>query len=289
MTKFGISHVADGKSRLRWIFIASLAGGLIGANALAVTVTLGSVKDATLISDQLPELALGAAYSIYSGRVGTQGNSTLRRGLMQFNFSSIPAGSTVTSVQLKLYMSASQTGTQTVNLQKSLLSWGEGASFAFGGGGAPAQTNDATWWNRFYPSQPWPTPGGSFSTTVSASKSIGGVGWYTWGSTTQLVADVQSWIDQPQSNFGWGVLGNEVTLQSVKRFDAKESGANNPQLIVMYSPPPANPADVNNDGRVDGIDLAIVLSAWGTSNGQADINDDQLVDGVDLALVLAAW
>lgn len=280
---------------MRWGFrfafscCAAAMLGVLCVPAYPATITLGSVKDATLISDELPELALGAAYSVYAGRVGVQGNGTLRRGLMQFNFSSIPVGSVVTSVQLKLYMSATQAGTQTINLKKSLLSWGEGASFAFGGGGAPAQANDATWWNRFYPGTPWPNPGGEFSSVVSASKSVGGIGWYVWGSTTQMVADVQSWVDQPATNFGWGILGNEDTLESVKRFDSRESTVNNPQLIVTYNPPPADPADVNNDGQVDGVDLAIVLGAWSTSNAQADINDDGVVDGIDLSYLLAAW
>ncbi|MSR44137.1 MAG: hypothetical protein EXS15_02100 [Phycisphaerales bacterium] len=50
-----------------------------------------------------------------------------------------------------------------------------------------------------------------------------------------------------------------------------------------------NPADVNNDGFVNGIDLASVLSAWGTSGGAADINNDGIVNGVDLASILSNW
>lgn len=253
------------------------------------TVMVTSVKDATLISDPSSELALGAAYNIYAGRVGENGLGTLRRGLLQFDLSAVPSGSIITSVQLNLYLSASQTGTQTVSIKKMLLSWGEGASFAFGGGGAPAQANDATWTNRFYPSQPWPVPGGSFSSTLSASKSVAGIAWYTWGSTPQMVADVQGWLDAPASNNGWILLGNEETLQAVKRFDARESGPNAPQLIITYNPPTGNPSDLNNDGLVNGTDLAILLGAWNTANATADINNDRHVDGTDLALLLAGW
>jgi hypothetical protein len=46
-------------------------------------------------------------------------------------------------------------------------------------------------------------------------------------------------------------------------------------------------ADLNQDGRVDGADLATLLGAWGTS--AADLNGDGAVDGVDLGLLLAAW
>jgi len=52
-------------------------------------------------------------------------------------------------------------------------------------------------------------------------------------------------------------------------------------------PPPANPADLNHDGVVDGADLGILLGAWGTAGG--DINADGATDGSDLGLLLAAW
>lgn len=258
--------------------------------AHATTVTVGSVADATLISDPDGfQYALGMAYQIYSGRVGDQGLGTLRRGLIRFDVSTIPPGAVVTSVQLKLYMSATQGGTHNISLHRALQSWGEGASFAFGGGGAPAQTNDATWVNRFFPGQPWTTPGGVYDPTASATKSVGGIAWYAWTTSTRLVADVQGWISHTIPNDGWFVIGNETILQSVKRFDSRNSTVNNPQLIITYTPPPANPADVNNDGFVNGVDLAIVLGAWGSANAQADIDDNGTVDGVDLASVLASW
>jgi formylglycine-generating enzyme required for sulfatase activity len=52
------------------------------------------------------------------------------------------------------------------------------------------------------------------------------------------------------------------------------------------------PADTNNSGAVNGVDLAIVLGAWGTDgqdDGQSDINNDGTVNGQDLAYVLGAW
>jgi hypothetical protein len=101
------------------------------------------------------------------------------------------------------------------------------------------------------------------------------------------VADVQGWVNQPATNFGWLVQGNEITLQSVKRFDSREAGAaTRPQLTVVYTP--SNPADLNTDGAVNAADLAILLSGWGTA-GAGDINGSGLVDGVDLAALLAAW
>jgi hypothetical protein len=51
-------------------------------------------------------------------------------------------------------------------------------------------------------------------------------------------------------------------------------------------------ADVSGNGVVDGIDLAALLGAWGsTGKGEfsTDINGDGVVDGVDLATVLNGW
>lgn len=48
------------------------------------------------------------------------------------------------------------------------------------------------------------------------------------------------------------------------------------------------PADFDNNGAVDGSDLAVLLSQWGSS-GNADINSDGTVDGLDLTLLLASW
>jgi hypothetical protein len=50
----------------------------------------------------------------------------------------------------------------------------------------------------------------------------------------------------------------------------------------------ANP-DLTGDGAVDGADLGLLLSAWGTSECTADLNEDGIVDGADLGLLLSAW
>lgn len=54
---------------------------------------------------------------------------------------------------------------------------------------------------------------------------------------------------------------------------------------------PGCPADIVADGTADGVDLAAVLAAWGTSGGAhgADVTGDGIVDGADLTVVLAGW
>ena len=52
------------------------------------------------------------------------------------------------------------------------------------------------------------------------------------------------------------------------------------------------PADIDQTGTVDGVDLAALLTNWGTSGGsypRSDTNQDGVVNGVDLAIVLDGW
>ncbi len=48
-------------------------------------------------------------------------------------------------------------------------------------------------------------------------------------------------------------------------------------------------ADLSGDGVVNGIDLAFVLSNWGSAGGATDITGDGTVNGADLGIILAAW
>ena len=258
--------------------------------ALADSISLGSAADATLIQEPTGEYALGAAYNVYAGRIGDNGGATIRRGLMRFNFSAIPAGSTITSVTLRLYMSQTQSGSQSVGLHRCSLAWTEGTAFAFGGAGTNAGIGDSTWNFQVYPTVPWPTPGGAFAATASATKAVSAVGFYSWSSTAALVADVQSWVNNPASNHGWVLKGNEAASTTVKRFESREAAANQPLLVVNYLPPSNRPADLKSSGTVDGADLAILLSQWGAgASSPADLTDEGVVNGGDLAVLLGDW
>jgi len=52
------------------------------------------------------------------------------------------------------------------------------------------------------------------------------------------------------------------------------------------------PGDISGNGFVTGVDLALLLSAWGTSGTKvpgSDINEDGEVNGADLAAILSGW
>ena len=58
---------------------------------------------------------------------------------------------------------------------------------------------------------------------------------------------------------------------------------------VSPAPPPTVPGDLDGDGRVDGIDLGLMLVAWGTDDPEANLDGLGLVGGPDLGLLLAGW
>ncbi len=200
----------------------------------AATISIMPSKDNTLYEFDPAEgdHSNGAGFHFFAGE---NGMGELRRGVLAFDVAgSIPPGSTITAVTLSMNMSMTPAGALTVELHKLLADWGEGTSHApMGeGDGAPATPNDATWRHRFFDTIFWTTQGGDFSAMVSASQSVGGIGQYTW-SSAQMVADVQSWLDNPASNFGWLVLGDESAIATAKRFDTRES-ASPPMLTIEF-------------------------------------------------------
>ena len=143
-------------------------------------------------------------------------------------------------------MSRSTAGDQDIQLHRLLADWGEGASKPLGNGGEgnPAEAGDATWVHAFYDPDDlaagrWQDPGGSFSPTPSVTQTVGGQGMYSFGSTEAMVADVQAWLNDPTTNFGWLVKGDETEGEgrSAKRFDSKEASteANRPALTIEFA------------------------------------------------------
>jgi len=216
-----------------------LLAALSAAPALADVASFTSIQDNTLYVND-GELSSGAGPTMFSGATGAFGTGA-RRALVQFDLSSIPTGSTVTAVQLRLVVNQTVSGSYPIGVRRVTASWGEGTSDAGdnGGQGTQATANDATWLHRFYNGTFWTNPGGDFAGANSATTNVTGLGAYTWGSTAQMVFDVQGWVTNPATNFGYLLLGNEAAVGSAKRFATRESTIeeNRPQLTVTYTPP----------------------------------------------------
>ncbi|MCI0492260.1 MAG: hypothetical protein L0Z07_04915, partial [Planctomycetes bacterium] len=225
--------------------------------ARAGMVSLAPSKDNTLIQQTDPGSQLSNGQGdVFVGRTG-QPSGSVRRGLLAFDIAgNVPAGSIITGVTLTIRETTGNNGDRVLALHRVLQDWGEGASFHTGGTGAAAQDGDATWLYTYYDfnnpasSPTWSTPGGHFSPTVSASTIVydqfapGPIlppgSSFSWLSTSdpQMLADVQSWLDNPAANFGWILLGDESVGNTAKRVGSGES-ATPPELVITYVPEPA--------------------------------------------------
>jgi hypothetical protein len=214
---------------------AILVVGAAKVCAQSTTIEAPASKDNTLYESATGAVSNGKGIHFFVGR--TNGASR-RRGVIAFDLSQIPAGAAIQSAALTLQVTRVPNNiSREIALHRATADWGEGNSNAGStadGDGAPAQPGDATWLHRFFNTETWATMGGDFNPTPSASIFVGALGSYTWGSTSGMVADVQSWIDNPASNFGWVIIGNETVNGSAKQFASRESAANPPQLSVTF-------------------------------------------------------
>lgn len=220
--------------------ITAAAATAAVAPAFAETVSIVASKDNTLYEFPTGDISNGSGSYMFAGRTG-QEELSIRRALVAFDIASaIPAGSVITEVTLRLHMSKTPAGASQQTLHRVLANWGEGASndSAEEGNGTGAQTNDATWIHSFYQNSFWNNEGGDFASTPSASALVGGVGFYTWSSAT-MVSEVQLWLNNPGSNFGWLIHGDESASRTVKRYDTSENGtaSRRPTLIITYEVP----------------------------------------------------
>jgi hypothetical protein len=258
----------------------------------AEEVTIVADRDNTLYETSDGSRSNGAGILFFAGRSGPSSGFQLKRGLLRFDVAgALPAGAEVQSVvlNLKLFNSGPATVSSLTALHRVLGDWGEGTSNGLGSGG-PSTAGDATWLHRFYPTVFWDTPGGDYAPLVSAATLVGDSGFFAWGSTPEMVADVQFWQDQPESNFGWAVVGDEGGQRTAKGFATHEieDDPSLPRLTIVYTT--AVPGDCDDDGDVDVLDYATFLECFtGVGGGQpgeqcgcVDMDDDGDVDLHDL-------
>ena len=232
-----------------WLVTVSLLGTLPSLAAADVAV-MEPLKDTTVYAED-STLSNGSGEHLFAG---DNGSAFPRRGLVAFEVAAhVPAGATVDSVELTLTLSHTSVGAgaRSITLHRLLADWGEGLSDAEGneGAGAPATAGDATWTFRFFNTDTWAVAGGDFVPAASASRVVDDVGVYVWRSNG-MRDDVQAWLDDPSSNFGWILVGEESGPQTAKRFDSVQlvSPASRPTLTVYYHPAPTGVGDAPEIG-----------------------------------------
>jgi hypothetical protein len=228
-------------------FAGLLSGLGLAALALPVfaeTLIVPAAADNTLIESATGALSNGSGPAFFVGR-NSQAVGSRRRGVIRFDVAAaLPPGVIVTGAELRLVLTPSNPQPIEIGLHRVLADWGEGESAALGGSGAPAAPGDATWLHTFYDETFWANPGGDFVAEASATVEVGDAGEVSWPSTPETVADVQSWLDFPDENYGWLLLSGESSPTTAKRFASRKEAdpAVRPQLVVEYEAPCATVA-----------------------------------------------
>jgi len=232
--------------RLTSVFVGWLLVLVLTAPALAVSTNLSPVADTTL-SEGYPGNNFGGMTFANSG---TTQNFTRNRALFRFDLAGVvPGGSSITSARLILEVTgepADGYAFADFGLHRLLVPWSEGtktnASPSGAGQGSPASTNEATWFYRFaFTTNTWSAPGAAatsdYVAAPSAAVTVYGLNDspYYFGSTAQTIADVQLWLDDPQTNFGWILVCQaETTDFTARRFGSRENANFPPQLEIEY-------------------------------------------------------
>jgi len=202
------------------------------------SLNIAASKDNTMYEGG--NLSNGKGAHLFAGMTGDAAGNARRRALLRFDLSSVPPGVTINSAALTLTLTKQISQDLDFTLHKVTADWGEGNSNAGepGGNGVAALTNDATWLRRFYSATNWTTAGGDYVATASATHNVGSTltdPQPTWTSG-QLLADVQSWITTPSTNYGWELRGDETSGYTAMRFGSREhpTSSSRPKLTLAY-------------------------------------------------------
>ncbi len=142
----------------------------------------------------------------------------LQRALLQFDLSSIPAGSTIHSASLKLE-ATSVDGLLNIDVHQILEPWAEGS----------------TTWNERSSGTSWSTAGGSFDPTALDSLAITAKGQHAFDITNLA----QDWLDGAQQNDGVLLASFDGGGNRTVIYDSRE-GTVAPALEIIYTPPATN-------------------------------------------------
>ncbi|NNE08058.1 MAG: DNRLRE domain-containing protein [Gemmatimonadetes bacterium] len=202
----------------------------------AETIVLEPARDATLFEDSTGATASGSGPGLFAGN---NAGSNTRRALLLFDVAGeVPGGATVDSAELRLHVdSAPFPDSVSVSIHLATAIWGEGASRSNGGRGAPADTGDATWLHRHFPDELWSQAGGDFDPAGLDTLAVGPEGFVSWTGAA-LIQLVREWLDNPVSNYGLLLKGEEGAPSTVRRFDSREQepGDLRPVLTVHFTP-----------------------------------------------------
>lgn len=197
------------------------------------TITLQgtSVTEDAYIEDANPTTNTGGATILVVGE--TDGGAAVFRSPLQFDFSSIPAGSTINSATLTLTLEAASSSyaanNRAMKVYRLLRNWVEA---------------EVTW-NVFSSGNSWSTAGAANTTTDREATDIGSVTILTSAADESEVAitltasKIQEMISGGVFTNNGFLLQNDTETNDRHDFHSSETatGSKAPKLVIDYTPP----------------------------------------------------
>lgn len=203
------------------------------------TASYTGMKDNVMDNESSGWNNRGTCGYCWTGNVG----SILRRCLMEWDVSGVPAGATITAVTLSVntWDDANRTQNDTVNVftvAEANEGWSEGGSC-----GAP-DNDDACWAYKAYNYSNWAgsaglsTSGTDYDSTAAATETVndGTSGWVDFDFTAAGVADMQTAVDGDDV-IGFVLIGSG-TAGTLTPFPSSEDATveDRPKLVITYTP-----------------------------------------------------
>jgi hypothetical protein len=174
--------------------LAGVAVAIVGsasAHRTSTTVTLPAAKATFVMNNESKPCNNWGRYYVF--HVGANASS-VRRGLLQFDLSSIPAGAHIESATLSVYETITLRGSGVVGVHRATTPWAEGA-------GQNGCVGSGATWLQTGLGNAWSQPGADFTgdDQATVTKSAGDpAGWDAFDVTPFA----QGWVSGAAANDG---------------------------------------------------------------------------------------
>jgi hypothetical protein len=195
------------------------------------------------------------------GNIASQWKS---RSLLQFDISSIPAGSTVSSATLTLVLvSEIDTSDRVIGAHRGLVEWFEGSK----NNAAPSAGENASVWGyrNSNGSVAWAGGAGGASGTEFAGTATDSKTITTPGASYDfnVLADVAAWVAGTATNYGWWLINTAEGATSQKNFASSDNATagNRPRLVIEYTAASGDATVIAVTATADAAGIAPTISA----------------------------
>jgi hypothetical protein len=191
---------------------------------------------------------------------GTTQTYLKNRGLIRFDIAgALPANVRILSATLTVEVVGQPVdgyAIENFRLHRVLRDWAEGNnSGAPPRLGSPAGTNECNWTHRFaFTSETWAAPGGSNAVDYASDYSVDTYVYdtfaspYTFGPAPGMTADLQQWLEHPETNFGWMFIAEHEDINfTARRFASREDPTLAPVLTIDFVIQPMLSISVANE------------------------------------------